>query len=85
MEALHYKSRASRHPVELAGMLTRENGKAEDVLLSDLSLDGCRVRGFFLVGDLVKLKLPKIGELDAQVRWAVLGQAGLRFLRSAGR
>jgi hypothetical protein len=79
MEALHYKARPSRNPVALTALLTRENGGTQEVSVDDLSLDGCRVSGNFLIGDQVKLKLPRIAELNAQVRWAVLGCAGLRF------
>lgn len=82
MQSLHYKARPNRNPVALKALLTRENGGTQDVSVDDLSLDGCRVNGNFLIGDRVKLKLPRIGELSAQVRWAVLGRAGLRFTRS---
>jgi hypothetical protein len=85
MEALHYKARAHRNAVEIAAVLTRQNGRTQDIVIDNLSVDGCRIHGYFLVGDLLKLKLPKIGELEAQVRWAIFGRAGLRFIRNEAR
>ena len=82
MDSLHYKARPARNPVSLTALVTRGSGGSQDVPVDDLSLDGCRVSGHFRIGDTVKLKLPRIGELDAQVRWATPGRAGLRFVGS---
>lgn len=85
MDTLHYKARPNRNAVDIDAVLTRANGGTQGVSVDDLSLDGCRVSGNYRIGDEVKLKLPRIGELRAQVRWSLLGRAGLRFIRSAGR
>jgi hypothetical protein len=83
MHALHFRSRPARAAVEMDAIVTRANGGSQNVMIDDLSLDGCRVSGDFLIGDLVKVGLPDIGELKAQVRWAMFGRAGLRFIKAA--
>lgn len=56
------------------------DGSTTRTIVSDLSLDGCRVVGWFRIGDAVRLKIPRIGEVRGQVRWAMNGQAGVRFV-----
>lgn len=85
MDNLHFRARAHRNVVNLAALLTRNNGGQQDVVVDDLSLDGCKINGNFSVGDKVQIKLPRIGTLTGQVRWSVFGRAGLRFIRSVDR
>lgn len=82
MNSLHYKARPHRNPVALQALVTEADGETRHVPVDNLSLAGCKVSGQFRIGDIVKLKLPRIGELDAQVRWAMPGSAGLRFVTS---
>jgi hypothetical protein len=82
MNSLHYKARPHRNLVALKAVVTESDGATRHVPVDDLSLAGCKVTGQFRIGDVVKVKLPRIGELDAQVRWAMPGSAGLRFAES---
>jgi hypothetical protein len=85
MRAIDYKPRTLRHPVSLTGQVKRASGEVREVPVSDLSIDGCCVRGFYRIGEPLQVQLPKIGWLGAQVRWAMMGRAGLRFVRSGDR
>jgi hypothetical protein len=85
MELLHYKARPDRTVVALKAVLTRLEGGTQDVAIENMSRDGCCVSGGFLIGEVVGLKVPGFGEFEAQIRWAMLGRAGLRFNRSVAR
>ena len=50
--------------------------------VSDLSLDGCCLTGCFLVGERIEVTIPRIGRHSAEIRWALVGRAGARFIRS---
>ena len=84
MDKLHFKARPNRNIVKLPATLTTMGGQQE-VMVDDLSLDGCKINGPLPVGDQVQVKLPRIGTLTGQVRWSVFGQAGLRFIRNGDR
>jgi len=73
--------RRLRHAVHLQATVTTSDGASRSTSVTDLSLEGCCVSGFYLIGDHVELKIDPIGEFTAQVRWAVAGKAGLRFAR----
>ena len=64
-------------------MTTSGGSIAADV--TDLSLDGCCLTGRFKIGEIVELKIPRIGLHSAQVRWSFLGRAGVRFISSCSR
>jgi hypothetical protein len=70
--------------VQLEVELIQTDGSITRTIVSDLSLDGCRIAGWFRIGDTVHLKIPRIGEVRGQVRWAMNGRAGLRFIQTAG-
>ena len=73
--------RRLRHAVNLDATVTTSDGASQSTSVTDLSLEGCCVSGFYLIGDHVELKINPIGEFKAQVRWAFAGKAGLRFAR----
>lgn len=77
--------RRLRHAVQLDATVTRDNGQAVQCTLSDLSLDGCCLSGFFKIGEHVRVYVPRIGVLSAEIRWAVMGRAGARFSTCASR
>jgi hypothetical protein len=81
MESLHYKARPDRDDVAITADLTREEGRAQVVRIENLSADGCCVSGSFLIGEVVRLKVPGLDEFRAQIRWAMSGRSGLRFMR----
>ena len=56
---------------------------ASDV--TDLSLDGCCLSGRFKIGDLLQVKIPRIGLHAAEVRWSFLGRTGVRFISASSR
>ena len=79
-------SRRTRHPVQLDATVRHDQGRATPCKVSDFSLDGCCIAGFFRVGEEVEVSIRTLGTFRGQVRWAHLGKAGARFLRkpSAG-
>lgn len=83
MTTTHFKRRATRNPVAMDALLTRQGGRPQTVQVEDFSIDGCCVRGYFTVGERVELRLPRVGGFAADVRWARRGFAGLRFERAA--
>lgn len=84
MEMSDLPERRQRHRVQLEADVVQPDGSTTQTIVSDLSLDGCRVAGWFRIGDMVQLRIPKIGLVRGQVRWAINGRAGLRFLPTAG-
>ncbi len=77
--------RRVRHAVELDASVTRSSGTIVACKLSDFSLDGCRLTGFFNIGERVEVRVRPIGVLPADIRWAGMGRAGARFLPGASR
>ena len=74
-------SRDDRMPTGICGNAQRADGSQIPVTVSDLSRDGCRLdfdgEGL-LIGEWVDLQADD-QEMRGQVRWALLGSAGLRF------
>jgi hypothetical protein len=79
--SLHMKMRACRRPVELEGVIERDEGATWIALVTDLSLDGCGVEAALRIGEFVFISIPQVGRLRAQVRWCLMGKSGLRFAR----
>jgi hypothetical protein len=77
-----WPERLPRQRVRLVARVEREHGPAQEAELTDLSLEGCCLTGWFLIGERVTVDFPPVGKLRGQVRWAVLGRAGVRFERS---
>lgn len=73
--------RRLRHAVQLDASVTRSGGESCATVVTDLSLDGCCITGFFTIGELLELKVKPIGQLRGQVRWAFAGKAGVRFAK----
>jgi len=74
--------RKDRDEVAIDAVVHRDDGSKKSVTLSNLSTDGCRIEsdGDFRIGERLQIAIPSIGQLDAQVRWALPGSAGARFL-----
>jgi hypothetical protein len=77
--------RRVRHTVELAATVKRDNGQSVRCTISDLSLEGCRLSGFFKVGERIEVAVRPIGTQAAEIRWAVMGTAGARFIPYSSR
>ena len=80
MNGIEWPERRQRHQVQLEAEMVQSDGSSIMTIVSDLSLDGCRVAGWYSIGEQVTLNLPRIGKVQGQVRWAVNGRAGVRFL-----
>lgn len=71
--------RRMRHVVQLDASVTRSDGETCACVMTDLSIEGCRIGGDFTIGERVELDTAQIGKLTGQIRWAFNGQAGVRF------
>ena len=73
--------RRERRPVAMRGFVDRENGTTVDVRLLDLSYEGCGIECLVPLseGESVKLTGMRRGIINARVRWAEEGKAGLVF------
>lgn len=85
MDKDKWLDRRTRHPVQLEASVTRSSGSVMSCTLSDFSLDGCCLSGFFTVGERVEISVRPIGVLPAEIRWAEMGRAGARFLGRSPR
>ena len=74
--------RKDRHPVEIDAVVQRTDGRKEPVKLSNFSDEGCRIEGDsdFHIGERLQIAIPRMGHIKAQVRWAMPGSAGARFV-----
>ena len=83
MQRLHGSAdRKARFPVEIDGIVHRTDGSKLPVRLSNFSDQGCRIEtdGEFHIGERLQIAIPRMGNVKAQVRWALPGAAGTRFL-----
>ncbi len=85
MKSGTWPNRRQRHAVRLEAAVTRDGGDVFTSGVSDLSLDGCCLTGSFRIGEQIQLKVPRIGMLSAEIRWAFMGRAGARFISSIPR
>ena len=76
----YQRERGLRHSVRLDASVTRANSAEVAAVVTDLSLDGCCLLGQFQIGERLTVKIPKVGSLAAEVRWAFMGRAGARFV-----
>lgn len=74
-------TRPDRRPVELRGFALGPSRDA-DIRIADLSYGGCRIQSddSFDEGEVVELRIIKLGMADAEIRWSANGHAGVRFL-----
>lgn len=83
MQRLHgWIGRKDRHNVAIDAVVHRTNGRKSSVKLTDFSDEGCRIEAGeeFQIGERVQIAIPRMGQVKAQVRWALPGSAGARFL-----
>jgi hypothetical protein len=75
--------RKDRFPVAIDAVVHRADGSTATVRLTDFSEEGCRMEGDdFHIGEKVRIDVPRLGLMEAQVRWALPGSAGTRFLKA---
>jgi hypothetical protein len=75
------RSERRRH-VRMRGYIVTGDGTHHEINLLDLSYEGCGIetKARLKAGDSVKLSVLRRGAIDAVVRWARGGQAGLAFV-----
>jgi hypothetical protein len=81
MSAKTFMMRAERWPVDLRGFALSDKRDA-DIQVSELSYAGCQLHCEepFDAGELVELRIIKRGAVQAEIRWADAGRAGVRFV-----
>ena len=83
MRRMHgWVGRKDRHCVEIDALVHRSDGTRQSVKLRNLSDEGCRIEadGDFHIGERLQIAIPRMGQIKAQVRWALPGSAGALFL-----
>ena len=73
--------RNDRHAVDLAALVHRGEGEPLAVTVKDLTEQGCRISTAVTlrIGEQIRLEIPRLGYLNAQIRWSFAGEAGARF------
>ena len=74
--------RKDRHPVAVDAVVHRTDGSKLPARLSNFSDNGCRIEAEadFRIGERLQIAIPRMGHVKAQVRWALTGSAGAKFL-----
>jgi PilZ domain-containing protein len=83
VERMHgWVGRQDRFPVEVEAVVHRADGTDLSVVVSNISDEGCRLEGaeIFTIGERLTIAIPRIGTVRAQVRWALAGSAGAKFI-----
>jgi hypothetical protein len=68
--------------VAIEAVVFRGDGTEEAVRLTNVSDEGCRMEmdGEFLIGEQLEIAIPRFGQMKAQIRWALPGSAGAKFV-----
>ena len=74
--------RRDRDPVAIDAVVHRDDGSKLSVKLTNFSEQGCRMEGdhAFHIGERLRIAVPRMGQVKAQVRWALAHSAGAQFL-----
>ena len=83
MQRMHgWIGRKDRQPVAIEAVVVRSDGTEESVRLTNVSDEGCRMEmdGEFLIGEQLEIAIPRFGQMKAQIRWALPGSAGAKFV-----
>jgi len=74
--------RGPRVSTDLKAVLLRPSGEEIAVLITDISKDGFKLSTDtqLMIGERVDLRVPKTGDVPAQIRWALGHDAGGVFL-----
>ena len=77
-----WTGRKDRNKVALDAVVHRLDGSHAPVKLTNMSDEGCRIEcsDHLQIGERLAIAIPRLGQLNAQVRWALQGSAGARFL-----
>ena len=83
MERMHgWVGRKDRHTAAVDAVVHRNDGTKSPVRLTNFSGDGCRIEGDmeFRIGERLQIAIPRMGQMKAQIRWALVGSAGAKFV-----
>jgi hypothetical protein len=74
--------RKDRDSVVLDAVVHRSDGSKSPVRLTNFSDEGCRIQADtdFRIGERLAIAIPRMGQIKAQIRWALHGDAGAQFL-----
>ena len=74
--------RKDRNHVNVEALVLRDDGAQLKVKLTNVSDEGCRIESdeMFRIGERISIGLPRMGNVRAQIRWALPGSAGTQFL-----
>jgi len=74
--------RKDRSHVSVDALVLRDDGARVKVRLTNVSNEGCRLEAdeMFRIGEHLSIALPRMGNVRAQVRWALPGSAGTQFI-----
>jgi len=74
--------RKDRHPAAVDAVVHRTDGSKSPVQLTNFSDEGCRIeaKADFSIGERLQIAIPRMGHVKAQIRWALAGTAGAKFL-----
>jgi hypothetical protein len=74
--------RAPRVDTNIDAKLTDSDGSSMEVVVLDISREGCRLEadGTLKIGEKIELHVPRYGTFPAQIRWALGKEAGAVFL-----
>ena len=77
-----WTGRKDRHSVVIDAVVHRNDGSKSPVKLTNFSDEGCRIEADneFRIGERLQIAIPRMGQVKAQVRWALPGSAGAKFL-----
>jgi hypothetical protein len=77
-----WTERKTRFPVAIEAVVRRVGGGKTSVKLSDFSDSGCRIEGSegLRIGERLEIAIPRMGQVKAQVRWALSDSAGVHFV-----
>lgn len=77
-----WAKRKDRRQVRVTAVAYLPDGSAVAVRVTNISYEGCELEtnSILPIGEKLKIALPRLGEIYAQVRWALEGKAGIQFL-----
>jgi hypothetical protein len=87
MQRMHgWVGRKDRESVAIDAVVHWSDGSTAPVKLTDFSDEGCRIEADhdFRIGERLQIAIPRMGQVKAQVRWALPGSAGAKFLAEGG-
>jgi hypothetical protein len=87
MQRMHgWVGRKDRESVAIDAVVHWSDGSTAHVKLTDFSDEGCRIEADhdFRIGERLQIAIPRMGQVKAQVRWALPGSAGAKFLAEGG-